>query len=80
MAPLAPAGALIFQRVLSDIRADQLEAAAKQLDEAAADAGFDPVNRWQAEWNLAKEMQVRGQTAEAARVEPAADQRGAGRA
>lgn len=70
-APLAaPAGVLIFQRVLSDIRADRLDAAAKQLDEAASDAGFDPVNRWQAEWNLVREMQVKGQTQPAyARVE-----------
>jgi len=64
------AGTLIFQRVLSYIRADQLEAAAKQLDEAATTAGFDVVSRWQAEWNLAKEMQVRGQTTTAqARVD-----------
>ncbi len=70
-APLAaPAGVLIFQRAVSEIKADRLEAAAKQLDEAAAGAGFDAVNRWQAEWNLIKEMQVRGQTVEAAaRVE-----------
>ena len=57
-----PAGILIFQRVLSDIRAGQLEAAAALLDGAAGKAGFDAVNRWQAEWNLVKEMQVRGQT------------------
>ena len=64
------AGTLIFQRVLSDIRADQLESAAKQLDEAANKAGFDAVSRWQAEWNLVKEMQVRGQAAAAqARVD-----------
>ena len=64
------AGTLIFQRVLSDIRADQLDSAAKQLDEAATTAGFDAVSRWQAEWNLVKEMQVRGQAAAAqARVE-----------
>jgi TolA-binding protein len=70
-APLAaPAGILIFQQVLSDIRADRLEAAAKQLDDAATDAGFDPVNRWQAEWNLVKKMQEKGQTqAASARVE-----------
>lgn len=64
------AGTLIFQRVLSDIRADQLDSAAKQLDEAATTSGFDVVSRWQAEWNLVKEMQVRGQSAEAqARVD-----------
>ena len=67
---VVPAGTLIFQRVLSDIRADQLDAAAKQLDEAATTAGFDAVSRWQAEWNLVKEMQVRGQAAAAqARVD-----------
>lgn len=70
-APLAaPAGILIFQRVLAEIRADRLDAAARQLDEASADASFDPVNRWQAEWNLVREMQVRGQAqAASARVE-----------
>lgn len=70
-APLAaPAGILLFQRVLAEIRADRLEAAAQQLDTAAGEAGFDAENRWQAEWNLVREMQVRGQTAAAyARVE-----------
>ncbi len=59
---VVPAGVLIFQRVLSDIRAGQLDAAAAQLDAAAGNPGFDAVNRWQAEWNLIKELQVRGQT------------------
>ncbi len=70
-APLAaPAGILLFQRVLSDIRAERLEAAAKQLDDAASDAGFDPVNRWQAEWNLMRKMQEKGSTqAASGRVE-----------
>ena len=57
---VVPAGVLIFQRVLSDIRAEQLESAANQLDGAITNPGFDAVNRWQAEWNLVKEMQVRG--------------------
>ncbi len=70
MPAVVPAGTLIFQRVLSDIRADQLDAAARQLDEAAGTAGFDAESRWQAEWNLVKEMQVRGQAGAArARVE-----------
>jgi TolA-binding protein len=70
-APLVmPAGELIFQRVLSDIRAQRLEAAAKLLDEMAGNPAFDAVSRWQAEWNLVKEMQVRRQaTAAQARVE-----------
>lgn len=58
----APAGVLIFQRVLSEIRADRLEVAAQLLDASAANPAFDPVNRWQAEWNLVREMQINGQT------------------
>ncbi|HEX2862628.1 MAG TPA: hypothetical protein VHN79_13360, partial [Lacunisphaera sp.] len=70
-APLAaPAGVLIFQRVLAEILGDRLDVAAQQLDDAAGDAGFDPVNRWQAEWNLVRVMQVKGQEQAAqARVE-----------
>lgn len=70
-APLAaPAGVLLFQRVLSEIRADRLDAAAQILDAVAAEPGLDAENRWQAEWNLVREMQVRGQAQAAyARVE-----------
>ena len=70
-APLAaPAGVLIFQRVLAEIRNERLDVAARLLDEATAEAGFDALNRWQAEWNLIKEMQVRGQNqAASARLE-----------
>jgi tetratricopeptide (TPR) repeat protein len=66
----APAGVLIFQRVLADIRAGRLDVAVRQLDEMTGNPAFDPVNRWQAEWNLVKEMQVQGQVQAAqARVE-----------
>jgi tetratricopeptide (TPR) repeat protein len=58
---VVPAGVLIFQRVLANIRADQLEAAAKQLDESAVNPAFDALYRWQAEWNLVQAMQVSGQ-------------------
>jgi len=65
-----PAGVLIFQRVLAEIRADRLDAAAAELDELTGNPAIDPVNRWRAEWNLVKAMQVRGQTRPAqARVE-----------
>ncbi|HWA26313.1 MAG TPA: tetratricopeptide repeat protein [Lacunisphaera sp.] len=68
--PAATPGILLFQRVLAEIRADRLDVAAKQLDETTSDARFDPVNRWQAEWNLIKVMQARGQNqAASARVE-----------
>lgn len=62
---VVPTGVLIFQRVLADIRADRLAEAAALLDEMAANPSFDVVNRWQAEWNLIRDMQVRGQNAQA---------------
>jgi TolA-binding protein len=62
-APLTvPAGVLIFQRVLADIRAERLDVAARQLDEMTGTPSFDAVYRWQAEWNLVKKMQEHGQT------------------
>lgn len=61
---VVPSGTLIFQRVLSDIRANQLDQAIKQLDEAAANPAFDSESRWQAEWNLTKQLQVAGRTRE----------------
>lgn len=67
---VVPTGRLIFQRVLSDVRADRLDQAAALLDEMAGNAAFDAENRWQAEWNLVREMQARGRAADAmARVE-----------
>ncbi|MDD3179954.1 MAG: tetratricopeptide repeat protein [Opitutaceae bacterium] len=54
-------GKLLFQRVLSEIRAGRLDRAQALLDETAASPVFDPVNRWQAEWNLVKEMQLSNQ-------------------
>ena len=63
-------GKLIFQRVLSDVRANRLDEAARLLDEMAGNAAFDAESRWQAEWNLVREMQARGRSSEAAaRVE-----------
>jgi TolA-binding protein len=52
-------GDLMFQRVLAEIRSGSPNAA-MVLDEVEADAGFDAENRWQAEWNLARELQTRG--------------------
>ena len=54
-----PPGDLMFQRVLAEIKSGSPNAA-KVLDEVEADAGFDVENRWQAEWNLARELQTRG--------------------
>jgi len=63
-AAVAP-GQLLFQRVLAEINAGRLDAAQALLDEPARAAGIDAASRWQAEWNLAKALQVDGQTAQA---------------
>jgi cellulose synthase operon protein C len=54
-------GALMFQRVLAEIRAQG--DAAKVLDELTRDPAFDVENRWQAEWHLARDLQTRGPAA-----------------
>ena len=53
-------GDLMFQRVLSEIKAGTAEAAQPLLDELARDPAFDLENRWRAEWNLARALQVQG--------------------
>ncbi len=58
-------GDLMFQRVKSEIEAGSLDTAQKVLDDLARDPAFDPVNLWQSEWNLARALQVHGQTAAA---------------
>jgi tetratricopeptide (TPR) repeat protein len=56
---------LMFQRAQSDIEAGALSAAATVMDELSRDPAFDAVDRWEAEWNLARALEVRGETAEA---------------
>jgi hypothetical protein len=64
------AGALIFQRVQAEIEAERLDPAQALIDQFTADPAFDAVNRWQAEWNLARALEAHGQIAAAlARVE-----------
>lgn len=64
-------GKLIFQRVYAEIEAGKQEAdlpegknwwvrTAALLDQLATDRRFDAVNRWQAEWNFARALQVAG--------------------
>lgn len=57
--PSSRVGGLMLQRVLSEIRAGSAEAG-KVLDEHSADAAFDAASRWQAEWALARALQLRG--------------------
>jgi cellulose synthase operon protein C len=60
-----PRGSLIFQRVLAEIETGELERAATVLDQLSRDPSFDVVNRWRAEWNLARALQVQSKTTEA---------------
>jgi TolA-binding protein len=67
-------GALMFQRVLAEIRAanfdgQQLAAVETLLDELARDPAFDPVNRWQSEWNFAQALLAAGKTEAAKKTE-----------
>ena len=63
-------GLLMFQRVQSEIEAGALATAVAVLDDLAHDPSFDPEDRWEAEWNLARSLEVHGETAEAyARVD-----------
>lgn len=62
---VAPFGMLVFQRSLAEIQSGRPEAAARLLDEASGNPAFDASSRWQAEWNLVKELQVRGEAAAA---------------
>jgi hypothetical protein len=52
-------GELMYQRVLAEIKAGSGDAA-KVLDEFAGDPAFDRENRWQAEWSLARALQLQG--------------------
>src|SRR5256886_9841376 len=49
----------MFQRVLAEIKAGANDGG-KVLDELAADRAFDLENRWQAEWSLARALQLQG--------------------
>jgi len=51
--------------VLAEINSDQLADAQKLLDDAAGTADVAAESRWQAEWNLARALQVHDQTAQA---------------
>ncbi len=59
------AGQLLFQRVLSEIDAERLDVAGTLLDQAAAAPGIDSKSRWEAEWNLARALQVKDRTEQA---------------
>ena len=56
-------GILMFQQVQSEIQAGALTTAVSVLDELARDKGFGPEYRWEAEWNLARSLEVHGEVA-----------------
>ena len=56
-------GDLMYQRVLAEIEAGSLDTAQSVLDDMAKDPAFDAMNLWQAEWNLARALQVHDRTA-----------------
>jgi outer membrane protein assembly factor BamD (BamD/ComL family) len=51
---------LFYQRVLSDLRAGNVEAARNALDSLPADSPVDAEQRWRAEWNLIHAMRAEG--------------------
>ncbi len=53
-------GALMFQCVLAEIKSASGEAG-KVLDAFGRDPAFDLENRWQAEWSLARALQLQGE-------------------
>jgi len=63
--PGVSSGVVIFQEVLARVEAGQLTEAAARLDALAADPRLDPINRWQAEWNLARALQAADRSIEA---------------
>jgi tetratricopeptide (TPR) repeat protein len=50
---------LMFQRVLAEIRASPADAG-RVIDELADDPAFDLENRWEAEWSLARALNLQG--------------------
>ncbi len=56
------AGDLMFQRVAAEIGAGSLETAQTVLDALSFNAAFDATNRWRAEWNPARALQLAGRT------------------
>jgi tetratricopeptide (TPR) repeat protein len=59
------AGVLMFQQVQSLIEAGALASAVTVLDELSKDRAFDPEYRWEAEWNLARSLEIHGETSAA---------------
>ncbi|MGH7997207.1 MAG: tetratricopeptide repeat protein [Opitutaceae bacterium] len=57
-----PEGDLVFQRIEAEIRAGSLDAAESILDGSVENRAFDPADRWEAEYNLARGLQIDGRS------------------
>ncbi len=53
-------GNLLFMQILAEIRGGQEREAGRLLDTLAGNPRLDPLNRWQAEWNLARDLMTLG--------------------
>lgn len=53
---------LMLQRALAEVRSGSADAG-RVIDELARDPAFDLESRWQAEWSLARALQIRGDAA-----------------
>jgi len=58
-------GILMFQQVQSEIQSGALTTAVSVLDELSRDKAFGPEYRWEAEWNLARSLEVHGEVSAA---------------
>jgi len=56
-------GDLFFQQVVSEISAGSLDRAMAMLDDEGGSVQINPGDRWSAEWNLVKALQLAGRTA-----------------
>ncbi len=60
--PGVTAASVLFQRVMSELGAGRTARAAELIDQFTVDERFDATTRWQAEWNLARALQMTGQS------------------
>ena len=60
--PGVSVGAVLFQRVMCELGAGRTGRAAELIDGLAGEGRFDATTRWQAEWNLARALQVAGES------------------
>ena len=58
--PGVTAAQVVFQECMAEIASGRLDVAAELLDKWSGDPRMDALTRWQAEWNLARALQIAG--------------------